>query len=76
MPAPELEVPFELATVAYAELGLRLGGVVFLSLQEYRNVRSIMGKGEYRIMCIGESTTAFGGEDSYPAQLEKILNMP
>ena len=63
-----------LLSLVLMELGLRLGGVVFLSLQEYRNVRSIIGKGEYRIMCIGESTTAFGGEDSYPAQLEKILN--
>src|SRR5207249_3899840 len=28
----------------------------------------------YRVLCIGESTTALGGEDSYPSQLERSLN--
>ncbi len=55
------------------ELGLRLGGFIFLSLQEYRNRIAIKQKGSYRIMCLGESTTA-GGDFSYPSQLEETLN--
>ena len=61
-------------SVLFIELGLRAGGLLFLSLQEYRNLASIRQKGAYRIMCLGESTTAMGGEYSYPSQLEKILN--
>ena len=56
------------------ETGLRIGGFIILSLQEYRNMASIREKGEYRIMCLGESTTADGGKYSYPSQLEDILN--
>jgi tetratricopeptide (TPR) repeat protein len=43
-------------------------------LQEHRNLTAIYKKGAYRIMCLGESTTAIGGNDSYPSQLEEILN--
>ncbi len=58
------------------EVILRLGGSVYLSLQEHRNRDSLKrsGPGQYRILCLGESTTAFGQEDSYPALLEDILN--
>ncbi|MBU4468464.1 MAG: tetratricopeptide repeat protein [Candidatus Omnitrophica bacterium] len=56
------------------EIGLRMGGFIFLSLQEYRNTASIKQKGEYVILCIGESTTASGGNNSYPRQLEEVLN--
>ena len=52
------------------EIGLRLGGWVFSSLQEYRNMQAVKQKGTYRIMCLGESTTA--GE--YPVFLGSILN--
>jgi len=58
-----------------AEVGLRMGGFLLVSLQEYRNRISIRQKGTHRIMCLGESTTAdFGYGNSYPFQLEKILN--
>lgn len=57
------------------EIGLRAYGALFLYSQEFRNISSITQKGSYRIMCLGESTTVLGfGEDSYPIQLEKILN--
>jgi Tfp pilus assembly protein PilF len=55
------------------EIGLRIGGFIFLSLQERKNQIFIKQPGIYRIICLGESTTA-GTEDSYPFQLEKILN--
>jgi tetratricopeptide (TPR) repeat protein len=56
------------------EAGLRLEGIFVLSLQEYGNPQALKQKGTYRIMCLGDSTTAFGGKNSYPRQLENILN--
>jgi len=56
------------------ELGLRLGGFTLSSLQEHRNLQSIKQKGAFRIMCLGESTTALGGINSWPAQIGDILN--
>ncbi|MFA5374015.1 MAG: tetratricopeptide repeat protein, partial [Candidatus Omnitrophota bacterium] len=56
------------------ELGLRLAGFGFLSLQERRNRLLARQKGRYTIMCVGESTTAVGGAYSYPSQLQEILN--
>ncbi len=56
------------------EAGLRMGGSIFLFIQERRNTGRLEQKDAYRIMCLGESTTALGGEDSYPSQLEEILN--
>ena len=52
------------------EVLLRLGGFIMLSLQEYRNKQSIRHNGTYRIMCLGDSTTA----NQYPPFLERILN--
>ena len=52
------------------EVGLRLGGFVQLSLQEYGNLQSIKQKGTYRILCLGESTT----QRQYPHLLEQALN--
>ncbi|MDD4940617.1 MAG: tetratricopeptide repeat protein [Candidatus Omnitrophica bacterium] len=52
------------------EAGLRAGGAAFLALQERRNRASISKKGSYRILCLGESTTAL----QYPAFLEAVLN--
>jgi tetratricopeptide (TPR) repeat protein len=56
------------------EFGVRITGFVFSFLQEQRNRISVQQKGTYRIMCVGESTTAVGGENSYPYQLQEILN--
>ncbi len=71
-----------LSCIILLELGLRLGGGIILSLQESRNRLSIKQKGTYRIMCLGESTTASGSWQrwsvgsyiAYPYQLEEILN--
>jgi lysophospholipase L1-like esterase len=52
------------------EIGLRLGGYCFFLLQDRQNQIAF---NEYRILCIGESTTALGGKESYPSQLEEIL---
>ena len=47
---------------------------MFLRTQERLNEASLGRKGAYRILCIGESTTALYGANSYPSQLERILN--
>ena len=60
-------------TFIIIELGLRLGGFLFLTIQEYRNKSSLRKAGQYCILCFGESTTAMG-EHPYPEQLEEILN--
>lgn len=64
------------AALAVLEVLLRLGGVVY----QWRPARpgdvSLTGDGDYRVLCLGESTTAglLTGENSYPDQLEVILN--
>jgi hypothetical protein len=50
------------------ETGLRVGGLILKSLQEHRNMKAIKQRGAYRIMCLGESTTA-GVENSWPGKL-------
>jgi len=60
--------------VVMLELGIRLFGGIFLFLQEHKNRVLIAKNGYCRIMCVGESTTAIGGGDSYPSQLEEVLN--
>jgi len=56
----------------FLEIGLQLFEFVFLSLQEYGKRAAVYKKGAYRIMCLGESTAAIGGRDSYSSQLEEI----
>ena len=56
------------------EAGLRTAGFVVLYFQERDNRQSLREKTDYVILCLGESTTAIGGENSYPRQLEKMLN--
>ena len=63
-----------LFTIILLEVSLRIAGLLVLGLQERHNHLSF-NKNEYRILCLGESTTALGGEDSYPSQLERMLNV-
>jgi tetratricopeptide (TPR) repeat protein len=59
-------------TMVLLELGLRLGAAVFNARQDASN-RFTSDKSEVRILCLGESTTALGFEDSYPSQLKQVL---
>jgi tetratricopeptide (TPR) repeat protein len=61
-------------TLFILEIGMRIGGAAVLFYQERWNRGVTFSSKEYRILCIGESTTALGGRSSYPAQLEAILN--
>ncbi len=56
----------------FLEVFLRVGGFVLSSYQRAHNKEDL--DAEYRILCLGESTTAFGGTSSWPAYLERILN--
>jgi len=56
------------------EAGMRLSAFVLLKIQESQNAISPGSQDVYRILCLGESTTALGGQRSYPSQLEEILN--
>jgi len=59
-------------TLLILEIGLRIGGFVISSYQRISNKEG--SDVDYRILCLGESTTAMGGEYSWPEQLEVILN--
>ncbi|MFH1038191.1 MAG: tetratricopeptide repeat protein [PVC group bacterium] len=62
-------------TLLIIEIGLRLGGFIVLDRRDRANQARLAGKSEFRIMCVGESTTYCGNNySSYPRQLEKILN--
>lgn len=56
------------------EISLRLIGAAFLFLQERKNQSGDPTTDAYTVLCLGESTTALGGDNSYPRQLEEILN--
>jgi len=59
--------------VLFLEGFLNLGGWVFIFAQECRN-QAYAVKGSYRILCLGDSITANGGDYSYPSQLQYALN--
>ena len=56
------------------EISLRVGKYIFFSSQEYQNKIALSQKDAYRILCLGDSTTAFGAKQSWPNQLQEILN--
>jgi lysophospholipase L1-like esterase len=56
------------------EVGLRTAGAVWLWARGRENPSPLADDGATRVLCVGESTTALGGADSYPRQLERILN--
>lgn len=58
----------------FIEIFLRVGGWASLVVQDKRNKVNFKGAGTYRIICIGDSNTALGGEHSFPSQLDVILN--
>ena len=61
-------------SLVLCEAGLR-GAARFVEWrQERANAEKLAGTDAMRIVCLGESTTAMGGDDSWPSQLERILN--
>ena len=54
---------------------LRLGSWSFHYLQDEQNKKNISSnKKELVVLCVGESTTGWGGKNSWPSQLQRILN--
>jgi lysophospholipase L1-like esterase len=64
------------AALAVLEGLLRLGAVLYESRPAADKHVSLASGGVYRVLCLGESTTAglVWGEEAYPRQLERILN--
>jgi len=56
------------------EFGLRISGDIYLRIKGQQDIALAKQTGRYTIVCLGESTTVFYGKDSYPSQLEGILN--
>lgn len=63
-----------LAGAVLLEAGLRVGGFTILASRKFADGISRGKHGEYRILCLGESTTYDGYIYCYPNQLEAILN--
>lgn len=58
----------------FLEIILRFSAMWFVFSQDNPNHEMIRDKDAYTILCLGESTTALGGRNSYPNQLKNILN--
>jgi len=56
------------------EIGLRIVGPLSVGVQEQHNRMSLRDGAAIRILCVGESITAFGGKTSYPRLLQRLLN--
>ncbi len=56
------------------EIGLRIEGKFLSFVQDNNNKKDKYVDNTCIILCVGESHTALGGRNSYPAQLERILN--
>ena len=63
-----------LVAILVIEGGMRLFGWGYLYLQKQQNRIDLANSQDIVILAIGESTTAFGGTDSWPIQLERLLN--
>ncbi|HTY44364.1 MAG TPA: hypothetical protein VMD52_00005, partial [Patescibacteria group bacterium] len=59
-----------ISSLLVLETGLRVAGFLFVSFQNCQNSRAAARKKTYRIMCLGESTTA----GQYPSFLQEALN--
>lgn len=57
-----------------SEFVLQFCGLIAVSSQNHLQCISKKQKKTFNILCLGESTTAMGGKDSYPSQLQEILN--
>ena len=63
-----------LTALLLLEIGLRAAGFLLLSFRDLEDRLRPGERGAVTILCVGESTTYCGGSQSYPRQLEEILN--
>lgn len=62
-----------LAVMLLVEVSLRVAGFVLTERQRSENARTLAEGEELVILCVGESTTALGGDSAYPRLLEDAL---
>ena len=62
------------AALFFLETGMRFAEKFFLFQQYQSNLAALRQAEAIRVLCLGESTTAIGGEDSYPSQLQSVLS--
>ena len=61
--------------VAALEVGMRVAGYAVLATQNRDNARRLRQQNQFRVLCLGESTTAGeSGVPRYPEILQEILN--
>nr|BDT28953.1 GDSL-type esterase/lipase family protein [Bacteriovorax sp. HI3] len=65
---------FSFVTLFFLELSLHTTAFVLQKVMLKSQESRVVGA-KYKILCIGESTTAWGGDLSYPSLLEKTLNL-
>lgn len=63
-----------LVSLSILEVGMRICGGLLMRRQAYAILKHSGDAADLTILCLGESTTAYGDESSYPSQLENILN--
>ena len=62
------------AALVFVEIVLRVAGM-YCALSQQRSLQKLSNSEKtYRVLCLGESTTFMGDKQSYPRQLERILN--
>ncbi|MBF0387387.1 MAG: hypothetical protein HQL20_05980 [Candidatus Omnitrophica bacterium] len=69
-----LFLKYTLCFLLCLEAFLWIGSWVTQSTQKISNVQQASAKNTFRILCVGESNTLVGGKESYPSQLQDILN--
>lgn len=62
-----------LVALVLLETGLH-GGRKLVDVVQQRRVLASLSEGDFRILCVGDSTTELGGDAAWPAQLQELLN--
>ena len=65
---------YTLCFLLFLEMFLWIGSFITQGTQKMANSRQAASNSTYKIICVGESNTLVGGPDSYPSQLQAILN--
>lgn len=63
-----------LTALVLVEVGLRLTGIGFNVAQQSSIREASDSEGVIRVLCVGESVTALGGDSSYPSLLNDVLD--
>lgn len=67
-------IKYTLCFLLFLEMFFWIGSWITQGAQKIANTQQSAAGGTYKIICVGESNTLVGGKDSYPSQLQNILN--